>query len=235
MSRLKLTCRVAAVPAQPGAAIASEIAKAEKANKLRNGGVGMIARLQFRMEFTASSRSDGRPQRGDSIDALGARLPIFIRPPPATFVQCEATSTVPNGVTSDSLWRRRPCTNGRVQRPPADPRLNNHLSRYDRQAALRKPATLDFAHRSFLTDLVYRVDPLEALRFCNMRGDLRRRLGSGRPLARRLAFWGWYSMVAVVDPAVAPKNSPSAICGLALEPVHQGGESKPCGSARAGT
>ena len=30
-------------------------------------------------------------------------------------------------------------------------------------------------------------------------------------------------MVAVVDPAVAPKNSPSAICGLALEPLHQGG------------
>lgn len=30
-------------------------------------------------------------------------------------------------------------------------------------------------------------------------------------------------MVAVVDPAVAPKNSPSAIGGLALEPLHQGG------------
>ena len=54
--------------------------------------------------------------------------------------------------------------------------------------ALRLPATLTLAQGSFLTDLIYRVDPLGALRFCNMRVEnFRRGRPVGGPLARSRA------------------------------------------------
>ena len=62
------------------------------------------------------------------------------------------------------------------------------VSRTIGKIAPRLPATLTLAQGSFLTDLIYRVDPLGALRFCNMRVEnFRRGRPVGGPLARSRA------------------------------------------------
>jgi hypothetical protein len=62
------------------------------------------------------------------------------------------------------------------------------VSRTIGKIALRLPATLTLAQSSFLTDLIHRVDPLGALRYCNMRVEnFRRGRPVGGPLARSRA------------------------------------------------